>query len=180
MRIIVAVTGASGVVIAKRVLESLSGHEVHLIVSENAKKVMKYERVEIDENLCKKSYSENDMAALIASSSFAVDAMVIVPCSMKTLSAVANGFCDNLIVRAAENVLKMGKRLVVVPRDTPLTLAAIENMRRVKLSGGIILPPVAAYYNEPKSADDMTDFFVGKILDVLGIKHGLYKKWKGD
>jgi len=105
---------------------------------------------------------------------------VVVPCSMKTLSAIANGYADNLIVRAAENVLKMGRKLVVVPRDTPLSLAAIENMRRLKLAGAIVLPPNVAYYFGPKTIDDVTDFMAGKILDALGVGHELYRRWGND
>ncbi|MFH1835598.1 MAG: UbiX family flavin prenyltransferase [Methanobacteriota archaeon] len=183
MKIIVAITGASGVILGQRLLEELgrSGHETHLIVSEGARAVAKFEEGKsVDEikKLASKSYSENELTASIASSSFLVDAMVVVPCSMKTLSAIANGFADNLIVRAAENALKMGWKLVVVPRDTPLSLAAIENMRKVKLAGGIILPPAVAYYPNPKRIQDVTDFFVGRILDVLRVDHELYKRWK--
>jgi len=105
--------------------------------------------------------------------------MAIVPCSMKTLSGIAHGYADNLILRAAENVLRLGRRLVVVPRETPLSLADIENMRRVKLAGAIVLPPNMAYYYRPQTVGEVTDFFVGKILDVLGIEHRLYKRWEG-
>jgi len=103
--------------------------------------------------------------------------MVIIPCSMKTLAAVAHGYADNLISRAAENVLRLGKKLVLVPRETPLSLPAIENMRAAKLAGAVILPPVVAYYHRPCTVDDITDFIVGKVLDVLGIEHKLYRRW---
>jgi flavin prenyltransferase len=179
MRIIVAVSGASGTILAKRLIESLKGHEVHLILSSGAKEVAKLESVDTGamERLAKKAHGESDMTSALASSSNPVDAMVIVPCSMKTLSAVANGYADNLITRAAENVLKMGGRLIVTPRDTPLSLAAIENMRSLKLAGAIILPANIAYYSEPKTVDDITDFIVGKILDALRIEHKLYGRW---
>lgn len=183
MRIIVAVTGASGVVIGVRLIEELvkGGHEAHVIVSDGARNVAKYEGVSSlkdIEKIASNVYDENDLAASIASSSNIIDAMIVVPCSMKTLSAIANGYSDNLIVRAAENALKMNWQLIVVPRDTPLSLAAIENMRKIKLAGGIILPPAVAYYPKPKKIDDVTDFFVGKILDTLKIEHNLYRKWK--
>jgi len=179
MRIVVAVTGASGTVIAKRLLENLKGHVVHLIVSGGAKEVARHEKVSVPamERLARKIHGEHDMHSPLASSSNLVDAMVIVPCSMKTLSAVANGYADNLITRAAENVLKMGGKLIVTPRDSPLTLAAIENMRSLKLAGAIILPPNIAYYSEPATIDDVTDFLTGKILDALRIDHKLYKRW---
>lgn len=182
MRIIVAITGASGTVLGQRLLEELKGHETHLIISKGAEDVAKFEEnTSTDEirKIAKFTYLEDDLTAVIASSSYHIDAMVIIPCSMKTLSAVANGFADNLITRAAENVLKMGWKLVVVPRDTPLTLAAIKNMEKLKLGGAIILPPVIAYYQKPKTIEDVTDFFVGKVLDVLEIGHNLYEKWEG-
>lgn len=178
MRITVAVTGASGVVLGKRLLESLLGHEVYLIVSEAGKKIMAYELGDVALPATAR-YDEDEIDAPLASSSFPIDAMVVVPCSMKTLAGIAHGYADNLIVRAAENALRMGKRLIVVPRETPLSLADIENMRQVKLAGAVVLPPAMAYYFEPRSVDDVTDFFVGKILDVLGIEHRLYERWEG-
>jgi len=182
MKIIIAVTGASSAIITRRLLEFLKEKEIeiHLIISEAGKKVIGYELKNIDEiqNLSNFCYNEDEIDASIASSSNPADAMVVVPCSLKTLSAIANGFCDNLITRCAENMLKLNRKLVVVPRDTPLSLAAIENMRKLKLSGAIILPPNMAYYHQPKTVDDVTDFFAGKILDALGIGHGLYRKWE--
>lgn len=181
MGVIVAVTGASGAVIAMRLLEVLKEKriETHLIISDAGKKVIGYELGNSNEirGLSTFHYNENEIDAGIASSSNPVDAMVIVPCSLKTLSAIANGFCDNLITRCAENMLKLNRSLVVVPRDTPLSLAAIENMYKLKLAGAIILPPNMAYYYEPKTVDDVTDFFAGKILDALGMEHSLYREW---
>ena len=106
--------------------------------------------------------------------------MAVLPCSMKTLSAIANGLCDNLINRAAENVMKTGRLLVIAPRDTPLSLASLENMSKLKGDGALIVPPVMAYYYKPKTIDDVTDFFVGKVLDCLRIEHDLYDKWSGE
>jgi 4-hydroxy-3-polyprenylbenzoate decarboxylase len=182
MRIIVAVTGASGIVLAKRLLEELREHETLLIVSASAETVAKHENVSIKdlEGAASETYEFDDLSAPVASSSYPVDAMVVVPCSMKTLSGIANGYADDLIVRSAENILKMGKKLVVVPRDTPLSLAAIENMRKIKLGGGIVLPANVAYYSKPKTADDVTNFIVGKILDALGIENKLYRHWTGE
>ncbi len=179
MRVVVAVTGASGTVLAKRLVEELRGHELHLIVSSGAEKVAEHEGVDFKALEGVQFHDEQDMYSMLASSSNRVDAMAVVPCSMKSLSAIANGYAGNLITRAAENVLKLGSTLVVVPRDTPLTLAAIENMRRLKLGGAVILPPNIAYYHEPESVDDLTDFIVGKILDVLRIDHSLYRRWGG-
>lgn len=179
MRIVVAITGASGAVLGQRLLENLTEHEVHLVVSEAGERIVAYELGEGAELLATARYGAKDLEAPLASSSFLVDAMVVIPCSMKTLAGIAHGYADNLILRAADNVLRMGGRLVVVPRETPLSLADIENMRKVKLAGGIVLPPVMGYYYRPKTVDEVTDFFVGKVLDVLGIKHELYKRWRG-
>lgn len=177
MRIVVAITGASGAVIGQRLLENLRGHEVHLIVSKAARLVIAHELGEATLPATAR-YDEDQLDAPLASSSFLVDAMVVAPCSMKTLSGIAHGYADNLILRAAENALRMGKPLVVVPRETPLSLADIENMRQVKLAGAIVLPPNMAYYYRPRTVDEVTDFFVGKILDVLGIEHRLYRRWR--
>ena len=180
MKIAVAITGASGVVIGKRLVEELKGHEVHLIVTSSARDVAKHENVDLKaaENTATQTHGENDMHSPLASSSNLVDAMVVAPCSVKTLSSIANGYADNLVARSAENVLKMGGRLIVMPRDTPFSLAAIENMRALKLAGAIILPPNVAYYHNPKTVDDITDFMVGKVLDTLRIDHKLYKRWR--
>jgi len=177
MRIVVAITGASGAVIGQRLLESLREHEVHLIVSNAAKRIIAHELGKGASLPATARYEEDEWESPLASSSFLVDAMVVAPCSMKTLSGIAHGYADNLILRAAENVLRMGKPLVVVPRETPLSLADIENMRQVKLAGAIVLPPNMAYYYRPQTVDEVTDFFVGKILDVLGVGHELYKRW---
>jgi 4-hydroxy-3-polyprenylbenzoate decarboxylase len=178
MRIIVAITGGSGAIIAQRLLQNLGQHEVHLIVSDAAEKVIAHELSDLSLPAAFR-YAESALDACLSSSSYSIDAMVIVPCSMKTLAAVATGYADNLIVRAAENAQRMGRKLVLVPRETPLSLAAIENMRSVRLAGGIILPPSVAYYFQPRTVDDITDFVVGKILDVLGIEHSLYRRWAG-
>ncbi len=179
MEIVVALTGASGVAIGARLLQVLSegGHLVHALVSRGAEAVISHElggRLDLQAT---HRWDVQDYSAPIASSSRAPDAMVIAPCSMKTLSAVANGYADDLIARSAENMLRMGRPLILMPRETPLSLPAIENMRRAKLAGAIILPPVVAYYPEPRTTDDMTDFFVGKVLDLLGLDHSLYRRW---
>ena len=188
MKIVVAISGASGVVLGKRLVEVLKSndnkgkYEVHLIISEAAKEIAGYEETDLSQarKVADYSYDEDDLQAGIASSSYGVDAMVVLPCSMRTLSAIANGFCDNLINRAAENMLKMGRLLVVSPRDTPLSLSALENMAKLRDEGALIVPPVMAYYYKPQTIDDVTDFFVGKVLDCLKIEHDLYNKWDGE
>lgn len=180
MEIVVAITGASGVAIGLRLLEVLAGmgdHTVHLLVSEAAQAVMAQE-VGSQVNLPATSrWETHDMTAPIASSSRAPHAMVIAPCSMKTLAAIAHGYADDLIVRAAETMLRLNRPLVLMPRETPLSLAAIENMRLARLAGAILLPPMVAYYPRPRSIEEVTDFFVGKVLDMLGIEHSLYQRW---
>jgi 4-hydroxy-3-polyprenylbenzoate decarboxylase len=180
MELVVAITGASGVEIGARllaVLHSLERHSVHLLLSDSGRAVIDYEMGSDVELPASFHWSVNDFSAPIASSSQAPDAMVIAPCSMKTLSAVASGFTSDLVSRVADMMLRMGRPLVLMPRETPLSLPAIENMRMAKLAGAIILPPIIAYYPRPQSLDQVTDFFVGKVLDVLGIEHDLYRRW---
>jgi 4-hydroxy-3-polyprenylbenzoate decarboxylase len=179
VKICVAITGASGVILGQRVLENLSGHETHLIVSESAWRVIGLELGRHAQLNATYQYENTDIAAPLSSSSFLLDAMVVVPCSLKTLAGIAHGYADNLILRAAENAIRLNRRLVVVPRETPLSLSAIENMRQVRLAGAIVLPPVMAYYYAPQSVDDVTNFLVGKILDALGVEHQLFRRWAG-
>ena len=179
MKLAVAITGASGVVLGQRLLQQLTDHEVHLVISDAGRRVIAHELGDVSLSATR-TYDEHAIGAPISSSSFLIDAMAIVPCSMKTLAAVAHGYADNLIVRAAEIMLRTGRPLVLVPRETPLSLAAIENMRQAKLAGAIILPPVMAYYFGPKTVDDGTDFCVGKRLDLLGMEHSLYRRWAGE
>jgi 4-hydroxy-3-polyprenylbenzoate decarboxylase len=177
MEIVVAITGASGAVLGLRLLEQLGAHRVHLIVTEAARLVIRQELGQC-ELPCTHRYDETALDAPIASSSHLIDAMVVVPCSMRTLAAIAHGLSDNLVARVGDVALRMRRRLVLVPRETPLSLPAIENMRMACLAGAIILPPVMGYYSNPETVDDVTDFFVGKILDQLGIENHLYRRWR--
>ena len=180
MRIVVGISGASGVVLGARLLEALADdHEVHLVVSKAALRTLEYEASKGIALPCKRRYEPTDLAAPIASSSFRIDGMAIVPCSLKTLGTIAAGIGDDLLSRAAENALKMRRRLVLMVRETPLSLIAIENMRAVTLAGAIVLPPAAAYYHRPRTLSDMNDFFVGKVLDALDIENNLYRHWEG-
>ena len=180
MEIVVALTGASGVAIGARLLAILAERpecQVHLLVSAGARAVIAHE-MEAEISLpATYHWDVGQMTAPIASSSRAPDAMVVAPCSMKTLSAVAHGYAEDLVVRVAEIMLRLGRPLVLMPRETPLSLPAIENMRLAKLAGAIILPPIMAYYPHPQTVDDVTDFFAGKVLDVLGMEHDLYQRW---
>jgi 4-hydroxy-3-polyprenylbenzoate decarboxylase len=180
VEVVIAVTGASGVVIGARLLGFLDEHreiQVHLIVSEGGKTVIARELGSALTLPATYRWEPTDLTAPIASSSRAPDAMIVAPCSMKTLSIIAHGYSADLIGRTAEIMLRMDRPLILMPRETPLSLPAIENMRLVRLAGAIVLPPMVAYYPEPRTVDDITDFFVGKVLDLLGVEHHLYRRW---
>ena len=184
MRLTVAITGASGVVYGKRLLKVLreKNVETHLIISKAAEKVIKYElgRSKEDvEKLADHSYNVDDWSAPIVSGSFKTDGMIIIPCSMKTLAGIAHGYSDNLVLRAADVTLKEKRRLILVPRETPLNVVHLRNMLELAEQGVVIVPAVPAYYHKPKDIDDLVDFVVGKVLDLLGMEHTLYKRWAG-
>lgn len=182
MKIILALTGASGIQIGIRLAEALKGHELSIIVSDNAKRVAEYEagsakRVTAELKKYGKVYGEAEIAAPPASGSALFDAMVVCPCSMKTLSAIANGYCYNLITRSADVMLKEGRKLILVPRETPVSAIHLENMLKLSRIGVVILPASPAFYHRPKKIEDIVDFIVGKILDSLRIENKLYKRW---
>jgi len=182
VRLVVGMTGASGVVIAVRLLEELRRLEVetHLVVSRWGLATLAAEtdwpasRVR---SLASYSYPPDDFFAPIASGSFQVRGMVVVPCSMKTLAAVAHGLTDDLVTRAADVALKERRPLVLVPRETPLNAIHLENMLKLARLGATVLPPVPAFWNRPSSVDEVVDYFVGKILDQFGLEHDLYRRW---
>ncbi len=185
--IVVAITGASGAIYGLRLLEFFkqSGYAAtHLIVSKTARFIMQTEidsrAVESARRLADRFYDNEDLTACIASGSYKTKGMIIAPCSAKTLSAVAHGFSDNLISRAADVTLKERRRLVLLFRETPLNLAHIENMASVTRMGGVVLPPVTAFYHHPASIDEIVNHCVGKAVDLFFDEdHGLYQKWKG-
>lgn len=184
MRLIIAMTGASGSIYGIRLLEFLKTRkdiETHLIISETAQGVIPYETdyhsSEKVQQLADYCHDYNDLAASISSGSFLTDGMVVVPCSAKTLSAVAHSYGATLIGRAADVCLKERRKLLLVFRETPLTLSHIENMKMVTLMGGIIIPPVPGFYAKPATLDDLVNHTVGKILDQWGIDHNLFKRW---
>lgn len=180
MRLIVAITGASGIIYGKRFLEEAKKRkfEVHLVVSDAAEKVARSELGDVDWSmLATKVYAPDDLTAPIASGSFRVDAMVIVPATMKTLGALSSGYCDDLISRAADVQLKEGRRLLIVPRETPLHAIHLENMAKLSRMGVTVLPAMPGFYHGPKTVDDLVDFIVGKMLDQLGVEHDLFRRW---
>jgi flavin prenyltransferase len=182
-RIVVGVTGASGVVYGIRLLEALSaaqGIETHLVLTQSARQILKLEtNLSSDhvESLAHRSYDPNDLAASIASGSFLTEGMIVAPCSMKTLSMIAMSFNENLLVRAADVTLKEKRKLVVVPRETPWHLGHLRAMTAVVEMGGMILPPIPAFYHMPRTIEDIVDQTVGKILDQFGIPHSLFRRW---
>jgi 4-hydroxy-3-polyprenylbenzoate decarboxylase len=185
MVIIIAITGATGAVYGIRLLEVLAAMkdmETHLVISEAGEKVISSEtswKVSDVRKLASYSYDIKDIYAPIASGSFPSDGMVVAPCTIKTLSALANSYSENLIVRAGDVTLKERKKLVVVVRETPLHLGHLRNMERLTEMGGIVLPPMPAFYHRPQSVQDIVDHTVGKILDIFGIKHELFTRWSG-
>ncbi|HEU4604948.1 MAG TPA: UbiX family flavin prenyltransferase [Nitrososphaera sp.] len=184
MRLVVAITGASGVIYGIRALEVLKklGVETHLIMSEWGAKNVKIETdrtAEYVRSLATKCYEDDNMAAAVSSGSFKTDGMAVVPCSMKTLASIANGFDDSLVSRAAGVCIKEQRRLVLVPRETPLSKIHIGNMGRVADAGVVILPAMPGFYHRPKTMDDLIDHVVGKVLDQFDIDHGLFKRWGG-
>ncbi len=176
MRILVAITGASGIGYGTRLVKSLkkTKQETYTVISKGAFLVAKEEKA----TLPKPDFEENNLAAPFASGSHKFDAMVICPCSLKTLGEIANGVGNTLISRAAEVALKERRKLVLVVRETPFSLIAIENMRLVTLAGGVIMPACPGFYHKPKKVEDLMDFVVGKVLDQLEIQHKLFKRWK--
>lgn len=182
MRLVVGICGASGVHYAVGLLRALkdAGVEVHLVMSPWAERVLKEEtRIDPDtpRRLAAYSYEEDDMAAPISSSSFLVDGMVVIPATVKTLGEIANSIGSSLMTRAAENVLKTRGKLVLCPRETPLSTLALRNMYELSLAGAVVLPLSPGFYHRPADMDDLTGFMVGKVLDVLGIDHSLYRRW---
>jgi len=184
-RLIVGITGATGAVYGVRMLEALksaAGWESHAVLSEagalNLWHELKMKRKDL-ERIADAAYHPKDIAATIASGSFLTEGMVIAPCSMKTLAAVAHAHADDLVSRAADVVLKERRRLVLLPRETPLNLAHLRNMATVTEMGGIIFPPVPAFYALPKSIDDLVAHTVARVLDLFGIHSAKLARWQG-
>jgi 4-hydroxy-3-polyprenylbenzoate decarboxylase len=184
-RLIVAMTGATGSIYGLRILEALRanrGWETHLIVSDagmlNAWQEYRLARKDVQKR-ADVVHNVRDVGASVASGSFITEGMVIAPCSMKTLSGVAHAFSDNLITRAADVVLKERRRLVLITREAPLNLAHLRNMVAVTEMGGVIFPPVPAFYSKAKTIDDIVNHTVGRVLDLFNVQHDTISRWQG-
>jgi len=180
MRFIVAITGCSGIRYGVRLLQELEG-EKELIISDMGKKVLEEEtdlEVEALEPLVDEKYDNDDLFAPPASGTHKVDAMIICPCTQSTMAKLASGCSDSLITRAASVALNERRKLILVPRETPLSVIMLENELRLAQAGAVILPASPAFYHEPRSVDDMVDFVVGKVLDQVGQEHNLFRRWE--
>ena len=185
MRLIIGISGASGVIYGIRLLEALREApevETHVVLSNGGKVNIALEsdwKVRDVEALADVVYSDSDVAATIASGSFRTGGMIVAPCSMKTLSAIANSYAANLLVRAADVTLKENRKLVLVPRETPLHAGHLRLMREVALMGAVVAPPVPGFYAKPETVDDIINHSVGRIMDLFGLDTGLVRRWPG-
>jgi flavin prenyltransferase len=185
VRLVVAISGSSGAIYGARLVEVLSGLadvETHLIITAGARATLEYETDHTLPHLrafAHASYEDRDVGAALASGTFRTAGMIVAPCSMKTLAAISGGHADSLVNRAADVCLKERRRLVLVTRETPLSLIHLRNMVRVTEAGGVILPPVPGFYTRPASLSDLVDHTVTKILDQFGLDAGLIDRWSG-
>jgi len=185
MVLIIGITGASGVIYGIRLLEVLATKEdieTHLVLSHAGELNIRQEtdwKIESIKSLADYYYDIDDIGTCLSSGSFKRDGMVVAPCSMKTLSALANSYTDNLLIRAGDVTLKERKRLVLLVRETPLHIGHLRNMERLSEMGAVIMPPVPAFYHKPKTIQDIIDHTVGKVLDIFSIEHDLFQRWSG-
>lgn len=184
MRLVVAITGASGVIYGIRTLEVLKRLKIdtHLIITEWGAKNIKIETdstVDYVKSLATKYYEDDNMAAPVSSGSFKVDGMIVIPCSTKTLASIANALDDSLVSRAAGVCIKEQRKLVLVPRETPLSKIHLKNMTKLASTSAVILPAMPGFYHRPKTMDDLINHLVGKVLDQFDIDHSLFKRWSG-
>ncbi len=172
MRLVVAISGASGVNLGIKTLKLLPKEiNKHFIMTKNSKIVL-------DKEMNITTHDNEDISASIASGSYGIDAMIIAPCSMNTLAKIACGISDNLVTRCASVMIKEHKKLILAPREMPFSAIALENMQKLATLGVIIAPPVMAYYSEQQTLDEMENFIIGKWFDLLDIENNLYKRWE--
>lgn len=185
MRLIVGISGASGVVLGYHMLQALKAYpecETHLVISEGARLTFGIEtdlKVEDVEKLADVVHNNKNLAASISSGSFKTDGMVIIPCSMKTLSGIATGYAENLLIRTADVCLKENRKVVLVPREMPFGKIHIKNMKEASDLGCVIIPPILTFYNNPKTIEEQINHIVGKILMQFGLDHKKFIAWEG-
>jgi polyprenyl P-hydroxybenzoate/phenylacrylic acid decarboxylase-like protein len=185
-RLVVGISGASGAILGIELLKAMQhfpGWETHLVLSQGARRTIDHETIytcEEVEALATRCYPLEDIGASIASGTFKTEGMVVVPCSMKTVAGIVHGFSTNLLLRAADVIIKERRRLVLVARESPLSPIHLNNLRQAADFGAIILPPVLTFYNHPKTIEDMTRHITGKILDIFGLELPAFKRWNGD
>lgn len=181
MRFVIAITGASGAIYAQRLLDAIdpAEHEVHVVLSRYAPVVLKEELPEGGLRLKPGVVQHNlrSMSAPFASGSNAFDAMAVIPCSMGTLGRIAHGLSDDLLLRAADVMLKERRRLILVPRETPLSVIQLDNLKRCAEAGAIVLPAMPGFYHAPQTVQDLIDFVVARICDQLEVEHSLMRRW---
>ena len=182
MKLVIGMTGSTGVIYGVRMLEVLKECrvETHLVITEWAKKCLSIEtsyKIDDIKNLATQYSDDSNLASGISSGTYKTDGMIVIPCSMKTLSAIANGYDESLVARAAGVTLKESRKLVLVVRETPFTAIHLENMLKLARLGVVILPPVPGFYTKPTTIDDVINHTVGKCLDQFDIEHDLYKRW---
>lgn len=183
MKLIVGITGSTGIIYGIRILEALRHLkiETHLIMSEWAQKCLvletKYD-IKFVKSLAESYSDDSNMAASVSSGTYKTNGMIVIPCSMKTLSSIANGYDETLVARAAGVTIKESRKLVLVTRETPFSSIHLENMLKLSRIGVIILPPIPGFYYKPKTIDDLVNHTVGKCLDQFNIEHNLFKRWK--
>lgn len=186
-RLIVGISGASGAIIGIELLQTMRMQfpewETHLVISSGARRTIEYETsysIQEVESLATNCHPLEDVGASIASGTFKTAGMVVVPCSMKTVAGIASGFSTNLLLRAADVIIKERRKLVLVARESPLSAIHLHNMNTVASAGAMILPPVLTFYNHPQTIEDMTRHIVGKILDIFDLEIGGFKRWSPD
>jgi len=182
LKLIIGITGSTGVIYGIKLLEVLKGKNIdtHLILTEWAQKCIAMEtdyKLDQVKSLATTVSDEKNMAASVSSGTHKIDGMIVIPCSMKTLSGIANGYDETLVARAAGVTIKESRKLVLVTRETPLTAINLENMLKLARLGVVILPPVPGFYTKPKTIDEIVSHTVGKCLDQFDIEHDLYKRW---
>ncbi len=179
-KFIIGITGASGSIYAHRLVMHLKdlGHEVHIVCTETGRKVCAYENAEFGFSLADKVYENRDLFAPVSSGSYLFDGMAVLPCSMGSLAKIAHGIGDNLLVRTADVCIKERRKLIIVPRECPMSSIHLENQKKLSDQGAVIIPASPAFYMRPKTIDDLVDSVLSRVLDHLGVTHRVGSRWR--